>query len=217
MLAEHGDQSAIAILREALADVADLPPSAEITHAQAELARALMVQGSPEALVWCERVLENPQLTSQSVLVHTLITKGSALVISTGRTAEAEAVLRGAIVLADRLGEPHAMLRARNNLTGIVDPQSTQGSIDLARELFEIGQRYGERTWVQQAIGGCPDRKFRSRALGCLAGRGPRRGSRRGRVLSGLVRSRRGAAGWPSADERTRPTGFSPRSGPSRP
>ena len=57
------------------------------------------------------------------------------------------------MVLADRLGEPHAMLRARNNLTGIVDPQSTQGTIDLAREVFEIGQRYGERTWVQQAIG----------------------------------------------------------------
>ena len=154
MLAEHGDQSAIALMQEALAEVADLPPAPEIVNAQSELARALMVQGSPEALVWCERVLENPQLTSQSVLVHTLITKGSALSISTARTAEAEAVLRGAMVLADRLGEPHAMLRARNNLTGIVDPQSTQGSIDLAREVFEIGQRYGERTWVQQAIGG---------------------------------------------------------------
>ena len=106
MLAEHGDQSAIALMQEALADVADLPPAPEIVHAQAELARALMVQGSPEALVWCERVLENPQLTTQSVLVHTLITKGSALSISTGRTAEAEAVLRGAMVLADRLGEP---------------------------------------------------------------------------------------------------------------
>ena len=153
MLAEHGDQSAIVILQEALADVADLPPAPEIVNAQSELARALMVQGSPEALVWCERVLENPQLTTQSVLVHTLITKGSALSISTGRTAEAEAVLRGAMVLADRLGEPYAMLRVRNNLTGITDPQSTQGTIDLAREVFEIGQRYGERTWVQQAIG----------------------------------------------------------------
>src|SRR6185436_12280703 len=99
MLAEHGDQSAITILQEALADVADLPPASEIVHAQSELARALMVQGSPEALVWCERVLENPQLTNQSVLVHTLITKGSALSISTARTAEAEAVLRGAMVL----------------------------------------------------------------------------------------------------------------------
>ena len=58
------------------------------------------------------------------------------------------------MAIADRLGEPHAMLRARNNLAGIVEPQSTQGSIDLAREIFEIGQRYGERTWVQQAIGG---------------------------------------------------------------
>ena len=49
------------ILQEALADVADLPPAPEIVSAQAELARTLMIQGSPEALVWCERVLENPR------------------------------------------------------------------------------------------------------------------------------------------------------------
>ncbi len=83
MLSEHGDQATVTLMQEALAEVADLPPSAEIANAQAELARALMLQGSPEALIWCERVLENPQLTSQSVLVHTLITKGAALSIST--------------------------------------------------------------------------------------------------------------------------------------
>ena len=152
LLAEHGDQAAISILSEALADVADLPPSAEIANAQAELARTLMIQGSPEALDLCERVLENPRVTNQSVLVHTLITKGAVLQYL-GRQTEAEAVLRGAIAVADRLGEPMAMLRARNNLTGIVDAQSTQAALDLIREIHDLGQRFGERTWVQQSIG----------------------------------------------------------------
>jgi class 3 adenylate cyclase len=151
-LAQHGDQLAATILQQALAAVADLPPSAEIADAQAELARALMIQGSPDALGWVERVLESPSVTNQSVLVNTLITKGATLV-TRGRMTEAEAVLRGAMVLADRLGEPMAMLRARNNLLGVLDSHSAQATIDLSREVFEIGQRYGERTWVQQAIG----------------------------------------------------------------
>jgi hypothetical protein len=151
-LAQHGDQLAITILQQALADVADLPPSAEIAYAQSELARALMIQGSPDALDWAERVLESPSVTNQSVLVHTLITKGASL-LQGRRMTEAEAVLRGAMVLADRLGEPMAMLRARNNLLGVLESQGAQASIDMSREVYEFGQRYGERTWVQQAIG----------------------------------------------------------------
>jgi class 3 adenylate cyclase/predicted ATPase len=151
-LAEHGDLAAITILREALADVADLPPSTEIASAQAELARTLMIQGSPEALAWCERVLENPGVTNASVLMQTLISKGSAL-LHAARAAEAEAVLRGAMALADRLGEPMAMLRARNNLLSVVEAHSSPAVIDMTREVYEIAQRYGERTWVQQAIG----------------------------------------------------------------
>ena len=151
-LAQHGDQAATTILQRALADVADLPPSAEIADAQAELARALMIQGSADALSWAERVLESPSVTNQSVLVNTLITKGTIL-LNRGRRTEAESVLRGAMVLADRLGEPMAMLRARNNLIGVADAYSAQATIDTSREIFEIGQRYGERTWVQQAIG----------------------------------------------------------------
>jgi class 3 adenylate cyclase len=151
-LRAHGDQAATKILQRALADVTDLPPSAEIANAQAELARTFMVQGSPDALIWAERVLENPLVASKSVMVDTLVTKGPALVTA-GRAVEAEAVLRGAIILADRLGEPHLMLRSRNNLVQVVEGQSTSGVMDISREVYEIAQRYGERTWVQQSIG----------------------------------------------------------------
>ena len=151
-LGEHRDQAAIPILEAALADVADLPPSQEIVSAQAELARALMIQGSPDALTWSERVLESSRFVSPSVVVNTLITKGAAL-IGAGRPTEAEAVLRGAMVIADRLGEPMAMLRARNNLLGTLDAVSVEGGLTVTREVYEIAQRFGERTWMHQSIG----------------------------------------------------------------
>jgi class 3 adenylate cyclase len=151
-LAQHGDRAAIAILQQALADVEDLPASPEIVAAQSELARTLMVAGSPEALAWCDRVLASAQLVGQTVVLQTLITKGAAL-IGMRRETEAEVVLRGAIVIADRMGDPGASLRARNNLSGIVDGASVEAVLALMREIYEIAQRYGERTWVQQAIG----------------------------------------------------------------
>ena len=95
-------------------------------------------------------------MTTQSVLVHTLITKGSALSIRLDGPPKRRPSSAEPWSIADRLGEPYAMLRARNNLTGITDPQQHAGSIDLARESSRSRQRYGERTWVQQAIGSWP-------------------------------------------------------------
>ena len=151
-LGEHRDRAAIPILQAALADIEDLAPSPEIVTAQAELARALMMQGSPDALAWCERVLERSQFVSQSMVVNTLITKGAAL-IAAGRPTEAEAVMRGAMVIADRLGEPRAMLRARNNLLSSLDAVSVAEGLAVSREFYEIAQRFGELTFVHQAIG----------------------------------------------------------------
>jgi hypothetical protein len=157
-LLEHGDKEAISILRDALEEVADLPSAPEIVEAQSELARALMLQGSPEALAWSDRVLDNPRVVNQRVLMNTLITRGSILLYM-GRITEAEVVLRGSIVLADRLGDPMAMLRARNNIAGAIEAQSVPAVLELAREVFEIAERFGDRSWIQQAIG-----------LGLLAG-----------------------------------------------
>ena len=61
MLAEHGDKAARTLLEEALAEVADMPPSPDIAIARAELARALMVAGSPEAITWADSVLRIPR------------------------------------------------------------------------------------------------------------------------------------------------------------
>jgi class 3 adenylate cyclase len=152
MLAEHGDKKAIAILLGALGDVADLPPAAEIALAQSELARALMLSGSTEAVAWADKVLATPALVSANVLVETLITRATVQV-QAGNLIEAEVGLRGAIAVADRLGDRMASLRARNNLLGIIDPVNLEDALALNNEIYEIAQRFGERTWVQQALG----------------------------------------------------------------
>jgi class 3 adenylate cyclase/tetratricopeptide (TPR) repeat protein len=151
-LSEHGDRDAVAILERALADVADLPPSREIAWAQSELGRALMVAGSPEALVWVDRAIENQSLLTPIQVVEALITKGTML-IQVDRFAEAEVLLRGAIVVADRFGDPQASLRARNNLLGIVHRRSIEEGLALAMEVVEVGRRYGSNTWILQGSG----------------------------------------------------------------
>ncbi len=152
MLAEHGDRAARALLEEAIAEVGDMPPSPEIAFARSELARAMMVAGSPEAITWADSVLRDPALVSPVVLLDTLITKGTAQ-LQAGVLIEAEVTLRGAIAVADRLGDPMTSLRARNNLFGLIGPVNADAVLVLVREMYEIAERYGQRTWVQQALG----------------------------------------------------------------
>ncbi len=151
-LVEHGDRVAVEILRPALADVADLPPAAEVVLAQSEMARALMLGGSSEAIAWADKVLQNWALVEPNVIVETIITKATAQ-MNAGLVTEAEVGLRGAIVVADRLGDTWASLRARNNLMGLIAPYSIDDALALGREIYEIAVRYGQRGWAQQAVG----------------------------------------------------------------
>jgi len=151
-LAEHGDKLAIEILRAALADVADLPPSHEIALAWSELARALMLTADPEAIAWADKVLAEPKLVTPVEMVQAIITKATSQ-LNAGFLVESEVGLRGAIVVADRLGDPMAALRARNNLSGLINPTSIEATLVVLREIYEIGIRFGQRTWVNQAIG----------------------------------------------------------------
>jgi class 3 adenylate cyclase/tetratricopeptide (TPR) repeat protein len=153
LIVDNADKAASEILMRALTEVSDLPPNTDIAHAQAELARALMMTGSPEALAWADRVLTAPGLLNATQLVEAAITKGTAL-ITAGHLTEAEVILRGAIDVADRYGYAFSSMRARNNLTGIVEGVSIEEAVVVEREIYEIAQRYGQRIWVLQAITG---------------------------------------------------------------
>jgi class 3 adenylate cyclase/tetratricopeptide (TPR) repeat protein len=150
-LSEHGDREAIVTLERALADVQDLPPSPEIARAQAELGRALMVGGSPDGLAWLDRAIENHALLAPADLVDAIISKGS-MVLQLGRIVEAEVLLRGAIAVADRIGDPNASLRGRNNLAGVVARRSLEETMALIMEGLEISRRFGHTTSMLQAI-----------------------------------------------------------------
>jgi hypothetical protein len=159
---EHHDQLAIAALRDLLADAADLPPAPEIAHAQAELARALMLAGSSaESVAWCDRVLANPGAATPEVLLEAVVTKGTALA-NTARVVEAEALLRGAVAIADDRGNLESGLRARNNLRVLLQWQDLAEALALTLEVRDIARRFGIQSWVLHGIGASRDVSFRT-------------------------------------------------------
>jgi class 3 adenylate cyclase/tetratricopeptide (TPR) repeat protein len=159
LLEQHQDRAAATLLREALSDAADLPPSAEAATAESELARALMLGGSPEAIEWADRVLGSPELVDDDTLLQVLVTKGTVL-IHQERGLEAEVVLRGAIVKADLSGNVNAALRARNNLLSVLNGESMDAAMALIRETHDMARRFGNRTALGQALGVAADTSF---------------------------------------------------------
>ncbi len=151
-LSQHQDAHAIPLLERALAEAADLPPSRETAEAQAELARALMISGHGGAIEWCDRVLAAPDVAGPELLVSVMITKGTVLA-HTSSVVEAEMLLRGAVAVAERIGNTASVLRASNNLLAILAVTSLPESAEMIRQAYEVAQRVGLRTWVHQFLG----------------------------------------------------------------
>ena len=152
-MSQHRDRPAVAILREALAESDDLPPSLERAEVEAQIARALMIQGAPEAVEWADRVLASSAARSDPRLVlETLVTRGPAL-LPLDRWTEMEVILRGAITVAQRQGNAQAELRARNNLMSALSAADQREALANAREAYELATRLGERTWIGQFLG----------------------------------------------------------------
>jgi len=74
---------------------------------------------------------------------------------------EAEALLRGAIAIADKLGVLEAGLRARNNLRVLLQYVNLADALELNLEVRDIARRFGDRSWVLHAVGGAQDIAFR--------------------------------------------------------
>jgi len=152
-LASHGDRPAADLLRAALAEIGDHAPAADIAQAESELARALMLGGAlAESVQWADRVLGSLSVADPRLILETLITKGSVL-HGMGAIVEAEVVLRGALAVAERLGEVASGLRARNNLRVCIEWTNIGEAQRLCRDGYEIARRFGLRTWVLQNAG----------------------------------------------------------------
>jgi hypothetical protein len=105
----------------------------------------------PEAVVAADRALVLAADHRIETTVEALITKGTSLGVI-GRNVEAEATLRGAIHLADRLGLIQAALRARNNLSGPIGFADLTESEHLMRDGYEMASRYGHRPFLYQFL-----------------------------------------------------------------
>ena len=141
---------ALAILEPAVTGLDEKEPNAAPVFA--ELARLYMVMDRhEESVVVAERALRAAALERDTeVIANALVTQGSAI-SSLGRFDESEAVMRGAMALADRAGHVAAALRARNNLGSALTWEAPQRAIvQLANDGVELALRYGIAGWGAQ-------------------------------------------------------------------
>ena len=143
---------ALAILEPAVANLGEDEPNAAPVFA--ELARVYMVlDRSEEAVARAEQALRAaaPERDTE-IIVNALVTQGSAIA-NLARFDEAEAILRGAMMLADREGHVTAALRARNNLgASIITDAPLSALLPLMNESVELALRYGLGGWGAQHL-----------------------------------------------------------------
>jgi tetratricopeptide (TPR) repeat protein len=139
---------AVAALESALAQTPNDAPG--WAAAEGELARAYMLTARFEdAVATADRALAAigsrrlPQLTADI-----LVTRGTAV---QSRLDEAEAILRGAVALADKTGHVLTILRARNNLFTTLDGEITYPElIQLCHETADLARRGGDARFLSQ-------------------------------------------------------------------
>ncbi len=152
-MSQHRDRTAVAMLREALAEAADLPASIDHARAEVELGRALMIQGSPEAVEWLDRVLASPAIRDEpSLVLEAIVSKGPAL-LALGRWREMEILLRGAIEMAAIDGNILEELRARNNIAAALTMEDMRSLLANWRDAYEVASRLGVQRFSRQFLG----------------------------------------------------------------
>jgi class 3 adenylate cyclase/tetratricopeptide (TPR) repeat protein len=143
---------ALAVLEPLVAELSEDEPGA--AAAFAELARVYMLTDrNPEAVEVADKALRAAgRLRETEVIVEALATRGPALADS-GRVDEAEATMRGAVVLADRNGHYWSALRARNNLMSTLgfDLRSTD-LLALQTEGLDLARPFGFQGWMAQFL-----------------------------------------------------------------
>ena len=145
----HGSASISALEAVLAITPEDRPDWAE---AMGELARAYMLTSrAEEAVATSDRALAAigtrrlPRITADI-----LVTRGTALQT---QPDEAEAILRGAVALADRSGHVPTMLRARNNLLSVLSGEITLEELArLCSEGADIARRAGDAHYLSQLL-----------------------------------------------------------------
>jgi class 3 adenylate cyclase/tetratricopeptide (TPR) repeat protein len=141
-----------AILEPAAANLDEAEPNAAPIFA--ELARVyMMLDRSEEAVQRAQQALRAAAPGRDTeVIAQALISQGSA-VNSLGRFDEGEALLRGAMLLADREGHVGAAVRARNNLISCLVAEAPLTTlVPLMNESVDMTLRFGLGGWGAQHL-----------------------------------------------------------------
>jgi tetratricopeptide (TPR) repeat protein len=149
----HHEDEALRVLKATVQEAEPLGEVAELGATYAELGRAYMLRNAFEdAIAAADRALSlGSRLPTPTVVVEAMVTKGTSL-DPVGRLVEGQAVLRGAIVMADQAGLIAAALRARNNLWGLTMQMDVVAAETLSREGYELATRYGHRPFLYQFL-----------------------------------------------------------------
>ncbi|HEX9634355.1 MAG TPA: AAA family ATPase, partial [Candidatus Limnocylindria bacterium] len=144
----HG-REALEVLEPAVVGAIEASP--EAGAALAELARAQWLEGRiEESIVTADRALSAAAPRRQTGVIAAALVNRAGALSSLGRIDEPEAMLRGAIAIADRDGHVFTSLRARNNLlatTGEDLPYSDY--VPLIKEALDRARRFGHGFWVE--------------------------------------------------------------------
>jgi tetratricopeptide (TPR) repeat protein len=139
-------------IREALGSVADEDPAA--IRLTAELARAHLMSGAHEAaLELIERTLPIADRAGLREVVAELLPSRAWAIAAEGRGLEALALLRGALIFAEREGLFTAEMRTRMNLSAWASDESPAEAFDVAWTACRRARERGYMTWAMSAAG----------------------------------------------------------------
>ncbi len=144
-------EQAIDLLKPAIDDARSEGGGPELVPLLASLARAHLNRAEwPATLEWSEQaIVEGERYEQITAVVEALVNRGTA-VAGLGRPHEAQAILRGTLVLAERYGLWEAALRATNNLAVLESEESPIHAEELARTGLALAQRAGEVGWLSR-------------------------------------------------------------------
>ena len=148
----HMEDEAAGVLQSAIEEAKPLGEVPELAGAYAELARAeMLAERHLGSIAAADQALRMGGIADAETMVEALVTKGTSMTTAQ-RSIEAEAILRGAIHLADDMGLISSGLRARNNLSGPLSFRDQAEARRMIREGYEMASRFGHRPFVYQFL-----------------------------------------------------------------
>ncbi|HET7677804.1 MAG TPA: adenylate/guanylate cyclase domain-containing protein [Candidatus Limnocylindrales bacterium] len=142
-------EPAIEALGTALRGMPDAESTREGVDLMALLARGhLFANEATPALELIERGLGAAARIDHAPAIADLLVSRSWGLSFLGRQREAMALLEGAIVMADQLGDLQTMMRARNNLANWVGASDPSRGLEIARPAIEAAERIGDADWL---------------------------------------------------------------------